>query len=94
MTIKNWYFLPLINKLFIWLAQKTFKVDNNKVVKIDGRVNKTVVNLFKNNKSRKLTYMSNIRVIKKPNFLIPNAKKTFNHLWLIFIKVLILPYFN
>ena len=30
----------------------------------------------------------------KPSFLIPNAKTAFNHLRLIFIKALILPYFD
>ena len=39
-----------------------------------------VVNSSKNNKSRKSTYMSNIRAIREPNFLISNTKKAFNYL--------------
>ena len=71
-------------------ASKMFRADNNKVVGNSDRANKTVVNLFKNNKSRNLTYMSNIRAIGKLNFLTPNAKKVFNHLQLAFIKTPIL----
>ena len=69
---------------------KTFKADDNKVVNSDGsRINETVINLFdqsKNNKSRNLTYVPNIEAIKKLTFLNPNAKKTFKHLQLAFIK--------
>ena len=55
--------------------------DNNEVVGDDkGKANKIVVNLFKNNKSKKWTYIQNIEVTKKPNFLILAAKKGFNHL--------------
>ena len=50
-------------------------------------------NQFKNNKSKNLTHMPIIRAIAKPMFLIPNAKKPFNHLWLAFIKTSILQYF-
>ena len=38
--------------------------------------------------------MPNIKAIKKPTFLIFNAKKTFNYLWLVFIKLLILQLFD
>ena len=31
-------------------------------------------------------YIPNIRAIREPNFLTPNAKKAFNHLRLAFIK--------
>ena len=55
------------------------------------------MNLFnqsKNNKSRNLIHIPNIRTIRKPNFLTFNTKKTFNHLWLAFIKVPILQHFD
>ena len=63
------------------LAPKMFKANDNEVVG-DGnnRANETVVNLFKNKKSRKLICMPNIEAIRKSNFLIPNAKKAFNPL--------------
>ena len=51
-----------------------------------------IINLSKNTKSRNLTYILNIKVIRKPNFLTPNAKKTFNYLQLGLIKALILQY--
>ena len=66
------------------LALKAFKVDNNEVVSNSGNItNETFVNSLnqlKNNKSKNLTYMLNIRAIKKLNFLTSNAKKIFNHL--------------
>ena len=71
---------------------KTFKADINEVIRNDGgRDDKTVVNLFKskNKKSRKSMRMPNIRAIGEFNFLTPNTKKAFNHLWLAFIKPLI-----
>ena len=72
-------------------APKAFRADNNKVVRDDsGRANGTVVNLSKNKKSRNLMRMPNIGAMGKPNFLTPNAKKAFNHLWLAFIKAPIL----
>ena len=76
------------------LALKTFRVDDNKVVEIDGKANKTIINLFKNNKFKNLTYVPNIRAIEKSIFLTLNAKKVFNHLWLAFIKVPIFQYFD
>ena len=57
-----------------------FRVNDNEVVKVDNKTNKMIVNLSKNSKSRKLTYMPNIKAIKKSIFLTPNAKKIFNHL--------------
>ena len=72
-----------------------FKHNENEIVKDSGsETNKTVVNLFKNNKFRNLMYISNIRAIKKPHFLIFNAKKTFNYLKQAFIKYSILQYFD
>ena len=60
---------------------KIFETDDNKVVGGDGgRANRTVMNLAKNEKSRKLTYMPNIETIEELNFLTSNAKKTFNYL--------------
>ena len=77
------------------LAPKAFRADNNKIVGGDGsRGNKTVVNLFKNEKSRKSTHVSNIEATRKPNFLTFDAKKAFNHLRLVFIKVPILQHFD
>ena len=57
-----------------------FKIDNNKIIRDDGKANKTIVNLFKNHKSKNWIYMLNIRTIEKFTFLTSNAKKIFNHL--------------
>ena len=38
--------------------------------------------------------MANVETIGEPNFLTPNAKNTFNHLWLAFIEALILQHFD
>ena len=75
-------------------ASRAFRADDNEVVEVGDRANKTVVNLSKNEKSRNSTYMSNIRATRKPNFLTPNVKKTFNYLKLAFIKALILWHFD
>ena len=73
------------------LALKAFKADSNGVVgDSSDRANKTVVNLSKNEKSRNLTRVLNIRAPGEPIFLTPNAKKTFNYLQLAFIKAPIL----
>ena len=70
-------------------------VDENKVVNNDNdRVNKTVVNLFKNKKSKKSTNISNIGAIEELNSLTLNAKKRFNHLYITFIKAFIFQHFN
>ena len=56
----------LLNKLF----SKAFKAGINKFVRSgDSKVNKTVVNLFKNNKFRNSIYIPNIRAIGKTIFL-------------------------
>ena len=83
-------------KSFEELAPKAFKANNNKVVEGDGKAEKTVVNSskFKNEKSRKLMCMPNIKATKKPNFLISDAKKAFIYLWLAFIKAPIFQHFN
>ena len=68
-------------------APKAFKADDNEIVGGGGgKTNRTVVNLSKNEKSRKLTCVPNIGATEKPNFLTFNTKKTFNHLRLAFIK--------
>ena len=66
---------------------KTFKADNDEIFNNNGIVNKTVINSTKNNKSRNFTYMPNIRATEKPIFLTFNAKKVFNYLMQVFIKV-------
>ena len=77
------------------MAPKAFKANDDGIISENGsRADKTVMNLSKNNKSRNLTYMPNIGAIEKPNFLISNAKKFFNHLRLAFIKALILQHFD
>ena len=70
------------------------KAYDNEVFEIDDRANKTVINLLKNNKSKNLKHILNIKAIKKSIFLTFNAKKIFNNLKQAFIKVLILQYFN
>ena len=62
------------------MALKKIRYNDNEVVKVGSKANKIVVNLFKNNKSRKLTHMLYIRATKKLIFLTSNAKKAFNHL--------------
>ena len=57
-----------------------FNADDNKALKVVNRANRTVVNLFKNKKSRNLTCMLNIKAIKEPNPLTFNAKKVSYHL--------------
>ena len=77
------------------LAIRAFRAGNNEIVGGGcGRADETVVNLSKNKKSMKLTYMPNIGAMRRPNFLTPNAKKAFNHLRLAFIKASILQHFN
>ena len=72
------------------LVPKAFRVDDDKVVNSgNGKTNETVVNL-----SKQLTRMPNIRAIKKPIFLTPNANKAFNQLRLAFIKASILRHFD
>ena len=75
-------------------ALGAFKAGNKDVV--EGDNNKTVVDSskFKNEKSRKLTCISSIRNMEKPNFLTLDVKKAFNYLWLAFIKALILQHFD
>ena len=77
------------------MAPRVFRAGNNKVIEGGGgKADETVLDSSKNKKSRKLTCMLNIGSIKELNFLIPNAKKVFNHLQLAFIKALILLHFD
>ena len=77
------------------LAPRAFRAGNDKVVGGGGgRAGETVVNLSKNEKSRKSTYMPNIKATGESNFLTPNVKKAFNHLQLAFIKAPILQHFD
>ena len=72
------------------LTLKAFRTDDNEVVSGGGsRANETV-----RNSSKKLTRMLNIGGTGEPNFLTPNAKKTFNYLRLTFIKAPILQHFD
>ena len=76
-------------------APKAFRADDDEVVGGGGgRANGTVVNLFKNEKSRKSMRVPNIEATREPNFLTPDAKKAFNHLRLAFIKAPILRHFD
>ena len=68
------------------LTTKVFKFNNNNIVKVRGKANETIVNSFKNNKSRNLMHIPNIRVIGERIFLIASTKNIFNHLRLAFIK--------
>ena len=76
-------------------APKVFRADDDEVVGGGGgRANGTVVNLFKNEKSRKSMRVPNIEATREPNFLTPDAKKAFNHLQLAFIKAPIPQHFD
>ena len=101
------YFIQGFSKIFVPLTSllkrivlsnsvsKMFSANNNTFVNSSSkRANDIVINLSKNNKSKKLTYLPNIGATKKSNFITPNTKKTFNHLQLAFIKALILQYFD
>ena len=51
------------------LALKVLKTNNNTVFSdSNSKTNKIIVKLSKNNKSKKLTYMPNIKTIKKTYF--------------------------
>ena len=77
------------------LALRAFKAGNNKIVEGgSSKADETVINLSKNEKSRKSTHMPNIGATKKPNFLTFNAKKAFNYLQLAFIEASIFQHFD
>ena len=54
---------------------KMFSANDNEVVEVYSKVNKIIVNSYRN-----LMYMPNIGTTKKPNFLALNVKKTLNYL--------------
>ena len=63
------------------LALKAFKINNNKVVgNNSSRINETIINISKNNKSKNLIYMPNIRAMAKFSFLSLDVKKILNNL--------------
>lgn len=72
--------------------KKIVQNDNNKVDKIVKNLSK--FKELKNNQSNNLTYISNIKAMKKSIFLIFNINKIFNCLKQIFIKAFIFQYFN
>lgn len=82
-----------IIKLFKTLILKVFWINNNKIVKINDKVDKIFRTLFKfkklKNKKIKILIYTNIKVIKKPIFLIFITKKVFNYLKQVYIKALI-----
>ena len=73
------------------MALKIFKADDNKIVGVGSKVNKTFKNLSRSKKlkNKKFINPTYIRAVKKPIFLIFNTEKTFNYLKQVFIKVLI-----
>ena len=76
-------------------ALRAFRAGNDEVVGGGGgRADETVVNLSKNEKSKKSTRVSNVGATGEPNFLNPDAKKAFNHLRLAFIEAPILRHFD
>ena len=76
----------IIFKTIRFFKESAFKGSNNKDIENSSGIDKTVRELFK---CKKVTYILNIRSIRKPNFLNPNAKKIFNYLRQTFIKALI-----
>ena len=69
------------------MAPKALKANNNKVVDDDNsKTNKTIINLFKNNKSKNSTYMLNIGATKKPSLLTFHTENIFNYLKRVFIE--------
>ena len=80
------------------LVLKAFRADDNKVIKIGGKVNEMVKNLSKSKKSKntksKIPTYTNIGAMGEPIFLIFGAKEAFNQLWQAFIEALILQYFD
>ena len=80
------------------LAPRALGIDDNEAVKVGGRADKTVRNLskskrLKNTKSKIPTHI-NIGAMGESTFLTPSAKKGFNCLKQMFIKALILRYFD
>lgn len=79
---------------YLILTQKIPKINDNKIIKdIDNNKADKIIKIFsksnksKNNQFKNSIYISNIRVIRKKNFLTLKLKKKFNHLKEVFIKV-------
>ena len=81
----HWRFIRDFNRIAISLTSilKKTRLFTNKVIKNSSNADKTVVELFI---SKKENRVPNIRAIKKPNFLISDAKRIFNYLRQTFIK--------
>lgn len=64
------------------MALKIFKADENKVMRVNSRVNKRGKNLYKSKrfKNEKLKNLTHIWAMKEPIFITCGAKKAFNHL--------------
>ena len=72
------------------LAQKASRANSNEVVGgFSSRLNKIVKNLPPSKMC-----LPNIGATRKPEFLTPCDKKTFNQLRLVFIKAIVLQYFD
>lgn len=76
------------------LAPKTFKVDNNKIIKVSNRANKMCKNFsmskkLKNTKSE-IQIQIIIRATRERIFLLPSIKNAFYCLKHMFFKALIL----
>ena len=81
------------------LAPKAFRADDDEVVGIGSRADETFKNSSKskqakNDKFESSTRSSDIGATGKPIFLIPSAKKAFNHLRQAFTKAPILRHFD
>ena len=64
------------------------------LIVVINKANKTVVNSFKNNKSRNLMHISNIGAMEKSIFLTLKVKKIFKYLKQVFIKAPIFQHFD
>ena len=74
------------------LVPKSLRIDDNEVVKVGDRADKTIKNLSKSKKSKneKSKVQTRIKALGETTFLTPGAKKAFNHLKQVFIKAPIL----
>lgn len=74
------------------LIPKTFRIDNDKIVRVSNRGDKTFKNLSKSKKlkNKRFKNLIYIKAIEELIFLTPNTKKLFNYLKQKFIKAPIL----
>ena len=87
-------FILKITRLF-YLALKTFRADNDKIVEAgDSKTNETIVNLSNKSKNKQFENQTYIKAIKKSICLTFNVKKIFNYLKQAFIKAPILWHFD